>query len=144
MFNKLETLDAVGLGYLKLGQAANTLSGGEAQRLKLSLELSRKQNGRTLYLLDEPTTGLHWLDIQKLLDLLFKLRDSENTLVIIEHNLDVIRLADHVIEIGPSGGRSGGKLILRVLPKSWQRKILPPGNFLPSTSLHSHKNTHAS
>ena len=130
VFNKLETLDAVGLGYLKLGQAANTLSGGEAQRLKLSLELSRKQNGRTLYLLDEPTTGLHWLDIQKLLDLLFKLRDSGNTLVIIEHNLDVIRLADHVIEIGPSGGRSGGKLIFEGTPEKLAEKDTPTGKFL--------------
>jgi len=130
VFNKLETLDAVGLGYLKLGQAANTLSGGEAQRLKLSLELSRKQNGRTLYLLDEPTTGLHWLDIQKLLDLLFKLRDSGNTLVIIEHNLDVIRLADHVIEIGPSGGRFGGKLIFEGTPEKLAKKDTPTGKFL--------------
>ena len=105
---KLDTLEAVGLGYLKLGQSANTLSGGEAQRIKLSLELSRKQSGNALYLLDEPTTGLHWLDIQKLMDLLFKLRDSGNTLIIIEHNLDVIRLADHIVEIGLSGGKDGG------------------------------------
>ena len=108
---KLDTLEAVGLGYLKLGQSANTLSGGEAQRIKLSLELSRKQSGNALYLLDEPTTGLHWLDIQKLMDLLFKLRDSGNTLIIIEHNLDVIRLADHIVEIGPSGGKDGGNLV---------------------------------
>ncbi|MDA0906416.1 MAG: excinuclease ABC subunit UvrA, partial [Verrucomicrobia bacterium] len=130
IINKLETLDAVGLGYLKLGQAANTLSGGEAQRLKLSLELSRKQNGRTLYLLDEPTTGLHWLDVQRLLDLLFKLRDSGNTLVVIEHNLDVIRLADHVIEIGPSGGKSGGKLIFEGSPEKLADKDTPTGKFL--------------
>ena len=128
--NKLETLDAVGLGYLKLGQAANTLSGGEAQRLKLSLELSRKQSGRTLYLLDEPTTGLHWLDIQKLLDLLFKLRNSGNTLVVIEHNLDVIRLADHVIEIGPVGGKSGGKLIYEGTPEKLAQQDTPTGKFL--------------
>jgi excinuclease ABC subunit A len=130
VINKLETLDAVGLGYLKLGQAANTLSGGEAQRLKLSLELSRKQSGRTLYLLDEPTTGLHWLDIQRLLDLLFKLRDSGNTLVVIEHNLDVIRLADHVIEIGPSGGKSGGKLIFEGPPDTLSKQNTPTGKFL--------------
>ena len=130
VINKLETLDAVGLGYLKLGQAANSLSGGEAQRLKLSLELSRKQNGRTLYLLDEPTTGLHWLDVQKLLDLLFKLRDSGNTLVVIEHNLDVIRLADHVIEIGPSGGKSGGKLIFEGSPEKLADEDTLTGKFL--------------
>ena len=130
VINKLETLDAVGLGYLKLGQAANTLSGGEAQRLKLSLELSRKQSGRTLYLLDEPTTGLHWLDIQRLLDLLFKLRDSGNTLVVIEHNLDVIRLADHVIEIGPKGGKSGGKLIFEGTPDELAKQNTSTGKFL--------------
>jgi len=130
VINKLETLDAVGLGYLKLGQAANTLSGGEAQRLKLSLELSRKQSGRTLYLLDEPTTGLHWLDVQRLLDLLFKLRDSGNTLVVIEHNLDVIRLADHVIEIGPAGGKAGGRLIFEGPPDKLAGADTPTGKFL--------------
>ena len=103
-------------GYLKLGQPSNTLSGGEAQRLKLSLELSRKQSGRALYLLDEPTTGLHWLDVQKLMDLLFRLRDAGNTLVVIEHNLDVIRLADHVVEIGPEGGEKGGQLVFEGAP----------------------------
>ena len=108
---KLDTLEAVGLGYLKLGQSSNTLSGGEAQRLKLSLELSRKQSGKVLYLLDEPTTGLHWLDIQRLMNLLFKLRDAGNTIIVIEHNLDVIRLADHIIEIGPDGGNKGGQII---------------------------------
>ena len=130
ILNKLETLDAVGLGYLKLGQAANTLSGGEAQRLKLSLELSRKQSGRTLYLLDEPTTGLHWMDVQRLLDLLFKLRDAGNTLVVIEHNLDVIRLADHIIEIGPTGGKSGGKLIFDGSPNDLASAETPTGKFL--------------
>jgi len=108
---KLDTLEAVGLGYLKLGQPANTLSGGEAQRIKLSLELSRKQQGGTLYILDEPTTGLHWDDIQKLLDLLFKLRDAGNTVVVIEHHLDVVRLADYAIELGSGGGIDGGNLI---------------------------------
>jgi excinuclease ABC subunit A len=128
--NKLNTLDAVGLGYLKLGQAANTLSGGEAQRLKLSLELSRRQSGRTLYLLDEPTTGLHWLDIQRLLDLLFRLRDAGNTLVVIEHNLDVIRLADHVIEIGPGGGKKGGQHIFSGPPDLLAQESTPTGKFL--------------
>ncbi len=111
VIDKLETLDAVGLGYLTLGQSATTLSGGEAQRIKLSLELSRRQQGSTLYILDEPTTGLHWTDIQKLMDLLFKLRDAGNTVIIIEHNLDVINLADWVIDLGPGGGREGGELL---------------------------------
>ena len=109
--DKLATLDAVGLGYLTLGQSATTLSGGEAQRIKLSLELSRRQQGSTLYILDEPTTGLHWTDIQKLMDLLFRLRDAGNTVIIIEHNLDVIHLADWLIDLGPGGGRHGGELI---------------------------------
>ncbi|MFZ5495827.1 MAG: excinuclease ABC subunit UvrA [Verrucomicrobiota bacterium] len=108
---KLATLDAVGLGYLQLGQSATTLSGGEAQRIKLSLELSRREQGTTLYLLDEPTTGLHWTDIQRLTDLLFKLRDAGNTLVVIEHNLDVIRLADWLIDLGPGGGPAGGEIV---------------------------------
>ena len=103
VLDKLQTLDAVGLGYLALGQSAVTLSGGEAQRLKLSLELSKRQQGHTLYILDEPTTGLHWIDIQKLMDLLFKLRDSGNTILVIEHNLDVISLADWIIDLGPGG-----------------------------------------
>jgi excinuclease ABC subunit A len=111
IMDKLETLDAVGLGYLKLGQSAVTLSGGEAQRLKLSLELSKRQQGRTLYLLDEPTTGLHWVDVQKLVDLLFKLRDAGNTVIVIEHNLDLIHLADWIVDLGPGGGRHGGRLI---------------------------------
>ncbi len=108
---KLATLDAVGLGYLQLGQSATTLSGGEAQRLKLSLELSKREQGRTLYILDEPTTGLHWTDIQRLMDLLFKLRDAGNTVVIIEHNLDVINLADWLIDLGPGGGPEGGEIV---------------------------------
>lgn len=111
VMDKLETLSAVGLGYLTLGQSATTLSGGEAQRLKLSLELSKRQQGNTLYILDEPTTGLHWVDIQNLMDLLFKLRDAGNTVVIIEHNLDVINLADWLIDLGPRGGRDGGEIV---------------------------------
>ncbi len=111
VLDKLETLDAVGLGYLALGQSATTLSGGEAQRIKLSLELSRRQQGATLYILDEPTTGLHWTDIQRLMDLLFRLRDAGNTVIIIEHNLDVIHLADWLIDLGPGGGKDGGELI---------------------------------
>jgi excinuclease ABC subunit A len=111
VLDKLQTLDEVGLGYLALGQSAVTLSGGEAQRLKLSLELSKRQSGPTLYVLDEPTTGLHWVDIQKLMDLLFKLRDQGNTVLVIEHNLDVINLADWVVDLGPGGGRDGGSLV---------------------------------
>ena len=130
ILGKLETLDAVGLGYLKLGQPSNTLSGGEAQRLKLSLELSRKQAGRALYLLDEPTTGLHWLDVQKLMDLLFRLRDAGNTLVVIEHNLDVIRLADHVVEIGPEGGDKGGELVFKGSPDQLSKQRTNTGIFL--------------
>jgi len=109
---KLNTLEAVGLGYLQLGQPANTLSGGEAQRIKLSLELSRREQGRTLYILDEPTTGLHWVDIQNLMDLLFRLRDAGNTIVVIEHHLDVIGLADWIVDLGPGGGTAGGDLVV--------------------------------
>lgn len=114
---KLKTLSDVGLGYLQLGQPATTLSGGEAQRVKLSSELSRKDTGRTLYLLDEPTTGLHFADVHKLLQVLQKLRDAGNTLVIIEHNLDVIKTADYLIDLGPEGGAGGGEVIAEGTPE---------------------------
>jgi len=108
---KLKTLLDVGLGYIKLGQNATTLSGGEAQRVKLALELSKRDTGRTLYILDEPTTGLHFADIQLLLNVLHQLRDNGNTLVVIEHNLDVIKTADWIIDLGPEGGDGGGEII---------------------------------
>ena len=127
LMDKLRTLDAVGLGYLKLGQPATTLSGGEAQRLKLSLELSKRQQGGTLYLLDEPTTGLHWEDIQRLLDLLFQLREAGNTIVVIEHHLDVVRQADWVMELGPGGGNAGGRLIYAGPPAGLARADTPTG-----------------
>ena len=111
IYEKLKTLSDVGLGYVKLGQPATTLSGGEAQRIKLALELSKRQQGETLYILDEPTTGLHWLDVQRLMDLLFKLRNAGNTIIIIEHDLDVIRMADWVVELGPTGGAAGGEVV---------------------------------
>ncbi len=111
------TLAAVGLGYIGLGQSATTLSGGEAQRLKLGAELSRKSSGRTLYLLDEPTTGLHFHDVNKLLEVLFKLRAPGNTLVVIEHNLDVIKCADWVVDLGPEGGAAGGQIVAQGPPE---------------------------
>ena len=115
--HKLETLTAVGLGYIELGQNATTLSGGEAQRVKLAKELSKRSTGKTLYVLDEPTTGLHFHDIAQLLEVLYKLRDQGNTIVIIEHNLDVIKTADWIIDLGPEGGAGGGELIAAGTPE---------------------------
>ncbi|WP_049019008.1 excinuclease ABC subunit UvrA, partial [Burkholderia multivorans] len=114
---KLKTLLDVGLGYIRLGQSATTLSGGEAQRVKLSLELSKRDTGRTLYILDEPTTGLHFHDIALLLEVIHRLRDQGNTVVIIEHNLDVIKTADWVIDLGPEGGAGGGQIIAQGTPE---------------------------
>jgi excinuclease ABC subunit A len=114
---KLKTLLEVGLGYIRLGQSATTLSGGEAQRVKLSLELSKRDTGRTLYILDEPTTGLHFHDISLLLEVIHRLSDQGNTVVIIEHNLDVIKTADWVIDLGPEGGAGGGQIIAEGTPE---------------------------
>jgi excinuclease ABC subunit A len=121
LHSKLQTLVDVGLSYVKLGQSATTLSGGEAQRIKLSAELSKRSTGKTLYLLDEPTTGLHFADIHLLLDVLLRLRDAGNTVVIIEHNLDVIKTADYIIDLGPEGGDEGGQVVAVGTPEELAR-----------------------
>jgi excinuclease ABC subunit A len=114
---KIKTMQDVGLGYIRLGQQATTLSGGEAQRVKLSTELSKKDTGKTFYILDEPTTGLHFEDIRVLMEVLNKLVVRGNTILIIEHNLDVIKLADHIIDLGPEGGNGGGEIIAEGTPE---------------------------
>jgi excinuclease ABC subunit A len=131
--SRLQTLMDVGLGYLQLGQSATTLSGGEAQRVKLARELAKRATGRTLYILDEPTTGLHFHDVAQLLDVLHRLRDEGNTVVVIEHNLDVIKTADWIIDLGPEGGAGGGEILVAGTPedvarnkKSYTARFLAP------------------
>ena len=114
---QLETLNRVGLDYIRLGQPSTQLSGGEAQRVKLASELSKRQTGRTLYILDEPTTGLHFADVHKLIHVLEALVEAGNTVVVIEHNLDVIKRADHIIDMGPDGGTGGGRVIAEGTPE---------------------------
>jgi excinuclease ABC subunit A len=129
--NKLRTLESVGLGYVTLGQSATTLSGGEAQRVKLAKELSKRGTGRTLYILDEPTTGLHFEDVHKLLDVLNRLVDQGNTVLVIEHNLDVIRSADWIVDLGPEGGDAGGRVVAQGTPEAVARvKASHTGQFL--------------
>ena len=114
---RLQTLYDVGLDYIKLGQSATTLSGGEAQRVKLALELNKRSTGKTLYILDEPSTGLHFYDIDKLMMMLNKLADSGNTILIIEHNMDIIKCADWIIDLGPDGGDGGGEVVFKGTPE---------------------------
>ncbi|MBU6478632.1 MAG: excinuclease ABC subunit UvrA, partial [Xanthomonadaceae bacterium] len=147
---KLETLMDVGLGYIKLGQSATTLSGGEAQRVKLSKELSRRDTGNTLYILDEPTTGLHFFDIEQLLRVLHRLVDGGSTVVVIEHNLDVIKTADWVVDLGPEGGAGGGRIIatgtpedIAATPNSYTGRFLAPALETAATSKPSRKKKRA-
>jgi excinuclease ABC subunit A len=118
---KLHTLQDVGLGYIKIGQPATTLSGGEAQRVKLAAELSRRPTGRTIYILDEPTTGLHTADVHRLIFVLQKLVDAGNTVVVIEHNLDLIKTADYLVDLGPEGGDRGGYVVAKGTPEEVAR-----------------------
>ncbi len=117
IYRKIETLNDVGLSYIRLGQPSTELSGGEAQRVKLATELSRRSTGKTVYILDEPTTGLHFADVHKLIEILHRLADGGNTVIVIEHNLDVIKTADYIIDIGPEGGDKGGTVIAQGTPE---------------------------
>ena len=133
IYNKVKALYDVGLGYIKLGQSATTLSGGEAQRVKLATELAKRGTGKTIYILDEPTTGLHMYDVKKLINILQRLVDAGNTVLVIEHNLDVIKSADYIIDLGPEGGDKGGEIVTVGTPeevikceKSYTGKFLKP------------------
>ena len=129
--NKIQTLYDVGLGYIKLGQPSTTLSGGEAQRIKLATELSKRSTGKTLYILDEPTTGLHMADVEKLIGILQRLTDAGNTIVVIEHNLDVIKACDYIIDLGPNGGVRGGEIIAKGTPEKVAKvEISATGEYL--------------
>ena len=121
ILNKIKVIQEVGLGYIKLGQSSTTLSGGESQRVKLATELSKRDTGKTLYILDEPTTGLHFEDIRVLMNVLNKLVDKGNTVIVIEHDLDVIRNADYVIDMGPGGGEEGGRVVASGTPEDIRR-----------------------
>ena len=121
---KLDTLSEVGLGYIKLGQSATTLSGGEAQRVKLATELSKRSTGKTFYILDEPTTGLHIADVHKLSDVLQKLVSSGNTILLIEHNIDLIKTCDYIIDLGPEGGENGGEVVAEGTPEEVSKNSL--------------------
>ena len=117
IYNKIKTLQDVGLGYIKLGQSATTLSGGEAQRVKLATELSKRSTGKTVYILDEPTTGLHTADVDKLIKVLQRLCEGGNTIIVIEHNLDIIKISDYIIDLGPEGGDQGGTVVAKGTPE---------------------------
>jgi excinuclease ABC subunit A len=117
IYQKLKLIDDVGLGYIKLGQAANTLSGGEAQRIKITKELLKRSNGKNVYILDEPTTGLHFEDIEKLIKTLQKLNEEGNTIIMVEHNLDIVKIADYIIDLGPDAGENGGEIIAEGSPE---------------------------
>ena len=135
---KVKTLQDVGLGYIRLGQASTTLSGGEAQRVKLAGELSKKNTGNTFYILDEPSTGLHFEDIRILLDVLQRLVDAGNTILVIEHNLDIIKVADYIIDIGPEGGEKGGTVVAEGTPKKVsQSKVSKTAPFLKEELIQS-------
>ncbi len=131
LYRKIKVLQDVGLGYISLGQSAVTLSGGEAQRVKLATELARKDTGKTFYILDEPTTGLHFQDISHLLDVLNKLVDRGNTVLVIEHNMDVIKVADYIVDLGPEGGNGGGTILYQGVPEGLVKvKASHTGRFL--------------